>query len=45
VEHIDADRAGRARERAEADLRSDPDNDESKAALQRAEVRLEVAAK
>jgi F-type H+-transporting ATPase subunit epsilon len=45
VEHIDPDRAQRARERAESDLRSDPDDDESKAAFQRAEVRLEVAAK
>ncbi len=45
AEHIDPDRAQRARERAESDLRSDPDDDESKAAFQRAEVRLEVAAK
>ena len=42
---IDAERARRAHERAESDLRSDPDNDESKAAVQRAQVRLEVAAK
>jgi F-type H+-transporting ATPase subunit epsilon len=45
VEHIDPDRAQRARERAESDLRANPDDDESKAAFQRAEVRLEVAAK
>ena len=45
ADQIDAERARRARERAESDLRSDPDNDELKAALQRADVRLEVAAK
>jgi F-type H+-transporting ATPase subunit epsilon len=45
ADHIDADRARRAQERAEPELRSDPDNDELKAALQRAEVRLEVAGK
>jgi F-type H+-transporting ATPase subunit epsilon len=45
ADQIDTDRARAARERAESDLRSDPDNDESKAAAQRAHVRLEVAAK
>jgi len=43
ADQIDSDRARRARERTESDLRSDPDNDELKAAFQRAEVRLEVA--
>lgn len=41
---IDVARAEDARSRAEAELRTDPDDDEAKAALKRAEVRLEVAA-
>ena len=44
-DQIDSGRAQGARDRAETELRSDPDDDEHKAALQRAEVRLEVAAK
>ena len=40
-EPVDVERARHARERTESELRSDPDNDELKAALQRAEVRLE----
>jgi F-type H+-transporting ATPase subunit epsilon len=43
ADHIDSDRATAARDRAENDLRADPDVDEKQAALQRAEVRLEVA--
>jgi len=45
ADQIDAERARNARDRAESDLRSDPDSAETKAALQRAQVRLEVAAK
>ncbi len=45
ADQIDPERATRARERAEAELRSDPDSEEWEAALLRAEVRLEVAAK
>jgi len=45
ADQIDAERARAARERAESDLRSDPESDEAKAAVQRAHVRLEVAAK
>ena len=45
ADQIDTERALRARERAESDLRSDPDSDESKAAFQRAEVRLEVGSR
>jgi F-type H+-transporting ATPase subunit epsilon len=45
ADQIDRERASQARERAEAELRSDPDSEEWKAALLRAEVRLEVAAK
>jgi F-type H+-transporting ATPase subunit epsilon len=44
-DQIDMGRAREAHDRAESELRSDPDNDELKAALQRADVRLEVAAK
>jgi F-type H+-transporting ATPase subunit epsilon len=44
-DQIDPDRARGAKDRAESELRSDPDDEETKAALQRAEVRLEVAAK
>jgi F-type H+-transporting ATPase subunit epsilon len=40
---IDRSRAERAREQAEAALRQDADDEEARAALQRAEVRLEVA--
>ncbi|HEX2384128.1 MAG TPA: ATP synthase F1 subunit epsilon [Acidimicrobiales bacterium] len=45
ADQIDTERARRARDRVESELRSDPDSDELKAALQRADVRLEVAAK
>jgi F-type H+-transporting ATPase subunit epsilon len=45
ADQIDSERAQRARDRVESELRSDPDNDELKAAFQRAEVRIEVAAK
>lgn len=44
-EHIDPSRAERARARAEEALRTDPEDAEAKAALRRAEVRLEVAGK
>lgn len=40
---IDLDRARAAKERATAELASDPDNEDAQAALARAEVRLEVA--
>jgi F-type H+-transporting ATPase subunit epsilon len=40
---IDRARAERARERAEAAVRENADDDEAQAALRRAEVRLEVA--
>ena len=40
---IDVARAEEARSRAEADLRNDADDDEAKAALTRAEIRIEVA--
>ncbi|HEY2814970.1 MAG TPA: ATP synthase F1 subunit epsilon [Acidimicrobiales bacterium] len=42
---IDEGRAGTAKERADSEVRADPDDEEVKAALQRAEVRLEVASK
>ena len=45
ADHIDTERARRARDRVESELRSDPDNDELKAAFQRAEVRIEVTSK
>jgi len=44
-DQIEPDRARAAKDRAESELRSNPDDDETKAALQRAEVRLEVASK
>jgi F-type H+-transporting ATPase subunit epsilon len=44
-DQIDADRARRARDRAESELRSDPDSEEWAAAGFRAGVRLEVAEK
>jgi hypothetical protein len=37
-------RAEQARDRAEAELRTDADDENAKAALKRAEVRIEVAA-
>jgi F-type H+-transporting ATPase subunit epsilon len=40
---IDVARAEEARSRAENELRSNPDDDEAKAALKRAEIRLDVA--
>ena len=40
---IDVSRAEEARARAEADLRTNPDDEEANAALKRAEVRIEVA--
>jgi len=40
---IDVSRAEEARSRAEADLRTNPDDEEATAALKRAEVRIEVA--
>lgn len=43
-EQIDVARAESARDRAEAALRSDADDVDAKAALRRAEVRLETAA-
>ena len=42
-EEIDAARAQAAKERAEAALASNPDDEDAKAALARAELRLEVA--
>ena len=42
-DHIDVSRAQRAKDTAEAALRSDPDDEEAKAALARAEVRIDVA--
>jgi F-type H+-transporting ATPase subunit epsilon len=42
-DQIDVSRAQAAKERAEAMLRSDPEDEASKAALARAELRLEVA--
>ena len=43
ADHIDVDRARRARERAEERLAADPDDEDAQAALQRANTRLEVA--
>ena len=43
-DQIDRRRAENARERAESAVRSDPDDDDAKSALRRAEVRLQVAA-
>ena len=40
---IDTARAEAARTQAETELRTDPDDEEAKAALKRAEVRIEVA--
>jgi F-type H+-transporting ATPase subunit epsilon len=45
AEDIDVERARAARDRAEAELRTDPDNEEKKAALTRADVRIDVASK
>jgi F-type H+-transporting ATPase subunit epsilon len=45
AEDIDIERARAARDRADAELRTDPDNEEKKAALTRADVRIEVASK
>lgn len=42
-EQIDVVRARTAKERAEQELRTDADSDDAKAALARAELRLEVA--
>ena len=44
-DHIDEERAQQARERAESELRDDAEDDEARAALARAEVRLDVAGK
>ena len=41
-DHIELQRAQRSKEAAEAVLRSDPDDVEAKAALARAEVRIDV---
>ena len=43
ADQIDTARAERARDKAEAALRDDSDNEEAKAALARATVRLQVA--
>jgi F-type H+-transporting ATPase subunit epsilon len=43
ADQIDVARAERARDRAQARLATDPEDAEAKAALRRAEVRLEVA--
>jgi F-type H+-transporting ATPase subunit epsilon len=43
AEDIDVAQAERAREKAESDLRTNPDDEEAQAALKRAEVRIEVA--
>jgi F-type H+-transporting ATPase subunit epsilon len=43
AEQIDADRAGRARQRAEERLNADAEDEEAQAALLRATTRLEVA--
>jgi F-type H+-transporting ATPase subunit epsilon len=45
AEDIDVERARAARDRAESELRTNPDNEETKAALTRADVRLDVASK
>ena len=42
-DQIDVDRAKEAKSRAEAAVQADADDDEAKAALRRAEVRLQVA--
>ena len=42
-DQIDVDRAKEAKRRAESALQSDPEDEEAKAALRRAEVRLQVA--
>jgi F-type H+-transporting ATPase subunit epsilon len=42
AEDIDVARAERARETAEAAVRTDPDDEEAQAALKRAEIRVEV---
>ena len=42
-EQIDVSRAQRAKDTAEAALRTDPEDEDAKAALARAEVRIEVA--
>jgi F-type H+-transporting ATPase subunit epsilon len=43
AEQIDTDRASAARERAEQAVAANPDDEEAAAALERAQVRLEVA--
>jgi F-type H+-transporting ATPase subunit epsilon len=43
AEEIDVGRAEAARSRAEADLRTDSDDEEAQAALKRADIRVEVA--
>jgi F-type H+-transporting ATPase subunit epsilon len=43
AEDIDVGRAEQARSRAEAEVRSNPEDEEAQAALRRAEVRIEVA--
>jgi F-type H+-transporting ATPase subunit epsilon len=43
ADQIDSTRAERARDRAETSLREDAENEEAKAALARAQVRLQVA--
>ena len=43
AEDIDVAQAERAREKAEADLRTNADDEEAQAALKRAEIRIEVA--
>lgn len=43
AEEIDVGRAQEAQSRAEADLRTDPDDEEAQAALKRADIRIEVA--
>ena len=42
-DQIDVERARTAKQQAESELSSDPENEKSKAALARAELRLEVA--
>jgi len=43
AEDIDVAQAERAREKAEADVRTNADDEEAQAALRRAEIRIEVA--
>ena len=43
AEDVDVSRAERARDKAQEELRANPDDEEAEAALKRAEIRIEVA--